>query len=94
LLFYQLLEHNVQGIFRLQEGGTNEKIFSFWQSEDEDKIIEYNPSNTVKHDLKKQEPKASFNTTRFPIFLFFFFKTSGRRDLRPVFGIGGVSHGD
>ena len=54
MLFYQLLEHNVQGIFRLQEGGTNEEIFSFWQSADEDKIIEYNPSNTVKHDLKKQ----------------------------------------
>jgi hypothetical protein len=64
LLFYQLLEHNVQGIFRFQEGGTNEKIFSFWQSEDEDKIIEYNPSNTVKHDLKKQGYNLDFKTLK------------------------------
>jgi hypothetical protein len=64
LLFYKLLEHNVQGIFRLQEGGTNEKILSFWQSEDNDKIIEYNPSNTVKHDLKKQGYKLDFKTLR------------------------------
>ena len=64
LLFYQLLEHNVQGIFRLQEGGTNEEIFSFWQSADEDKIIEYNPSNTVKHDLKKQGYNLDFKTLK------------------------------
>jgi hypothetical protein len=64
LLFYRLLEHNVQGIFRLQQGGSNEAILNFWQSEDEDKIIEYNPSTTVKYDLKKQGYNLDFKTLK------------------------------
>ena len=56
LLLYKMLEQGVQGIFRLQvqEGGTNSKVLDFWKSHQDDIIIEYIPSTTMKYDLKKK----------------------------------------
>ena len=56
LLLYKLLEQGIQGIFRLQiqESGTNSKVLDFWKSHRDDTIIEYIPSITVIHDLKKR----------------------------------------
>jgi hypothetical protein len=56
LLLYTMLEQGVQGIFRLQvqEGGTNSKVLDFWKSHQDDIVIEYMPSTTMKYDLKKK----------------------------------------
>ena len=56
LLLYKILEQGIQGIFRLQvqDGGTNSKVLDFWKSHQDDTIIEYIPSVTVIHDLKKR----------------------------------------
>jgi hypothetical protein len=56
LLLYKVLEQGIQGIFRLQvqEGGTNSKVLDFWKSQQDDAVIEYIPSITVIHDLKKK----------------------------------------
>lgn len=56
LLLYKVLEQGIQGIFRLQvqEGGTNSKVLDFWKSHQDDTVIEYIPSITVIHDLKKK----------------------------------------
>ena len=56
LLLYKMLEQGVQGIFRLQvqEGGTNSKVLDFWKSHQDDIVIEYIPSTTMKYDLKKK----------------------------------------
>lgn len=56
LLLYKVLEQGIQGIFRLQvqESGTNSKVLNFWKSNQDDIVIEYIPSTTVIHDLKKK----------------------------------------
>lgn len=56
LLLYKILEQGIQGIFRLQvqESGINGKVLDFWKSNQDDSIIEYIPSITVIHDLKKK----------------------------------------
>jgi hypothetical protein len=53
LLFYKAVESKVEAIFRMQTGGANKEIIKFIKSEKDDAIIEYSPSTTVKHDLKK-----------------------------------------
>lgn len=56
LLLYKVFEQGIQGIFRLQiqEGGINKKVLDFWKSKRDDTIIEYMPSTTVIHDLRKK----------------------------------------
>ncbi len=56
LLLHKVIEQGIQAIFRLQvqEGGTNKKVLDFWKSNQDDTIIEYNPSITVIRDLKKR----------------------------------------
>ncbi len=56
LLLHKVIEQGIQAIFRLQvqEGGTNKKVLDFWKSNQDDAIIEYNPSITVILDLKKR----------------------------------------
>ena len=56
LLLYKVIEQGIQGIFRLQvqENGTNSKVLDFWKSEQDDTVIEYTPSITVIHYLKKK----------------------------------------
>jgi len=50
LLFYLSLEYGIHVIFRMQKGSTNEKIEEFWNGNENDKIIEYSASKTVKYD--------------------------------------------
>ncbi|WP_375331701.1 IS4 family transposase [Candidatus Tisiphia endosymbiont of Temnostethus pusillus] len=56
LLLYKVVEQGIQGIFRLQvqESGTNSKVLDFWNSQQDDTVIEYMPSITVIRDLKKK----------------------------------------
>ncbi len=53
LLFYKAVESNVEAIFRIQTGGANKEILKFIKGEKDDDLIEYSPSTTVRHDLKK-----------------------------------------
>jgi hypothetical protein len=63
LLFRKALEYNVQVIFRMQPGGRNKEIIKFLQSGKDDNVIDYTPSTTVIHDLKKQ----GYNLDRKPL---------------------------
>jgi len=53
LLFYKVLESNVQAIFRIQSGGMNKEFLKFLKGTKDDDIIKYIPSAPVKSDLKK-----------------------------------------
>ncbi len=53
-LLYKVVEQGIHGIFRLQAGDANSKVLDFWQSNQDDVIIEYSPSVTVIRDLKKK----------------------------------------
>lgn len=44
LLLYHMLEQGLHAIFRLQEGTANKNILDFWQSQQEDAVIEYYPA--------------------------------------------------
>ncbi|WP_341753952.1 transposase [Candidatus Tisiphia endosymbiont of Dioctria rufipes] len=54
LVLYKVVEQGIHGIFRLQAGDANSKVLDFWQSNQDDVIIEYSPSVTVIRDLKKK----------------------------------------
>ena len=55
LMFYSVLQNNIDGVFRIQVGGTiNGKIQEFVDSNLIDTIIEYIPSAPVKHEIKKR----------------------------------------
>ena len=54
LFLYKLSKQRLYGVFRLQEGGANNKTLDFWKSNQDDAIIAYNPSVTAIHDLKKK----------------------------------------
>lgn len=54
LMLYQVLASGQHGVFRLQQGTTNPMVTKFLLSEQDDTIIEYVPSTTVKHGLKKR----------------------------------------
>lgn len=52
-LFYKIVELKLNAVFRMQ-GSSNPKIMAFWQSQQKEMIIAYEPSTTVKYELKKQ----------------------------------------
>ena len=54
LLLNQCYEKKVHPIFRLQGNLGNKEIMEFIDSNNTDKVIEYNPSVTVKHEIKKR----------------------------------------
>jgi hypothetical protein len=54
LMLHQVIASGQHALFRLQHGTTNSLITKFLASDQNDSIIEYLPSTTVKHDLKKR----------------------------------------
>ncbi len=54
LLLHSCIQSGVHPIFRLQLGTVNKQISTFNDSGKTDEIIDYIPSTTVLHDLKKQ----------------------------------------
>lgn len=54
LILYRTIELNLHAVFRMQGGTGNGKVAEFWKSAEEDILIEYEPSTTVKYELKKR----------------------------------------
>ncbi len=53
-LLHQCVKKGVDALFRLHIAGVNKEIEKFINSSETDQMIEYIPSTTVLHDLKKQ----------------------------------------
>lgn len=53
-LLHQCVKKGVDALFRLPIAGVNKEIEKFINSSETDQMIEYIPSTTVLHDLKKQ----------------------------------------
>lgn len=60
LMLYKTMELNLHAVFRMQGGTGNGKVAEFWKSDDEETLIEYEPSVTVKYALKKREHVLDF----------------------------------
>ncbi|MES2206354.1 MAG: transposase [Pseudomonadota bacterium] len=60
LMLYQVLASEQHGVFRLQQGTTNPLVTKFLISEQDDTVIEYAPSTTVKYGLKKRGHTQDF----------------------------------
>jgi hypothetical protein len=54
LLLYKVIEQGIHVIFRLQPGTVNKKVLEFWESDQEDILIDSVPSPAVVSDLKKR----------------------------------------
>lgn len=54
LMLHQVMVSGQHAVFRLQHGTVNPLVTEFLVSDQEDTIIEYAPSSTVKHYLKKR----------------------------------------
>ena len=61
ILFYKAVKSKGEAIFRIQtNGGNNKEIKKFLKSRAKEKIIEYMPSTTVQHDLRKDGYEIEF----------------------------------
>mgnify|MGYP001591157980 FL=1 len=54
-MLHKILEQNVNAVFRMQEGCSNNKVKEFWDNNlKTDEVIEYIPSNAVISEIKKK----------------------------------------
>ena len=60
LVLYQAKEKNIHLICRLQSGTMNKAIKAFWQSDSNDMVINYSPSDAVKSEIKKQGYRLNY----------------------------------
>ncbi|WP_121542529.1 transposase [Candidatus Rickettsia colombianensi] len=63
LMLYKIIEQNCHVIFRIPFGirnNTNNEIMNFIETDQEDSTIDYMPSTTVMHDLKKDGYNLKF----------------------------------
>ncbi len=62
LVLYEAMRKGIHLICRLQSGSMNETIKLFWESDLTDTIIDYNPSSSVKSEIKKQGYSLNYKT--------------------------------
>lgn len=61
-MLYMVQKLNLNAVFRMQEGGTNGKVASFWHGDKNSEIIEYAPSEAVKSGLRKRGHQLNFKS--------------------------------
>ena len=61
LMLHQVLSSGQHAVFRLQ-GSSNPRVTEFLTSNNDDAVIEYTPSTTVKHGLKKRGYTQTFQS--------------------------------
>lgn len=59
-LLYQVMQNNINAVFRVQEGNRNKTIRDFSNSSSNDLIVSYTPSEAVKSDLRKRKLLSEF----------------------------------
>ncbi|MGV7960159.1 IS4 family transposase [Photorhabdus tasmaniensis] len=59
-LLYQVMQNNLNAVFRVQEGNRNKTIRDFSDSNSDDLIVSYTPSEAVKSDLRKRNLLSEF----------------------------------
>ncbi len=67
----QCIEKEIYPIFRLQGGLQNKEIDDFIAGNQDDEIIEYTPSESMKHSLKKKGFKANIIPTKLRLIKYF-----------------------
>lgn len=59
-LLYQVVQNNLNAVFRMQEGNRNKTIRDFSESSSDELIVSYTPSEAVKSDLRKRKLLSEF----------------------------------
>jgi len=70
-LLYQIMQKNLNAVFRLQEGNRNKAIRDFSDSHSDDLIVIYTPSEAVKSDLRKRDLLSTFPPIKLRLIKYF-----------------------
>lgn len=64
LMFHRAVELKLHAVFRLQRGVTNRQVAEFWKSDQNEALIEYEPSAPVRSQLTKRGHALDFKTLK------------------------------
>lgn len=69
-MLHQVISNDLNAVFRIQEGNRNKIIKNFSESNENDFIFEYIPSEAVKSDLRKRRLLSDFPSIRLRLIKF------------------------